>query len=286
MLEDEFGIQIFVCSGKYLIQVMFVGQEIICIVCEVFFKVDVIKLVVGEYIWLDKGLFYIVIIYIQVCYVLLGVIKGFIECYLCVLLYMYQGLLMQIVEVVLKGNVDFVIVMEVLYLYDDLVMLLCYYWNCLIVVMLDYLLVVMFFVMIEVLVQYLLVMYIFGFIGCFELDIVFNCVGLMLWIVFIVIDVDVIKMYVRLGLGVGVIVSMVVDLFVDFDLVWIDVYDIFSYSIIKIGFCCSIFLCSYMYDFIQCFVLYLMCDVVDMVVVLCFNEEIEVMFQDIKLFEK
>lgn len=101
-----------------------------------------------------------------------------------------------------------------------------------------------------------------------------------------VMDVDVIKIYVWLGLGVGVIVSMVVDLVVDFDFVCVDVYDIFSYSIIKIGFCCSIFLCSYMYDFIQCFVLYLMCDVVDVVVVLCFNEEIEVMFKDIKLLEK
>lgn len=92
--------------------------------------------------------------------------------------------------------------------------------------------------------------YIFGFIGCLELDIVFNCVGLMLCIVFMVMDVDVIKIYVWLGLGVGVIVSMVVDLVVDFDFVCVDVYDIFSYSIIKIGFCCSIFLCSYMYDFI------------------------------------
>lgn len=242
MLEDELGIQIFVCSGKYLIQVMLVGQEIICIVCEVLLKVDVIKFVVGEYIWFDKGFFYVVIIYIQVCYVLLGVIKGFIECYLWVLLYMYQGLLIQIVEVVLKGNVDFVIVIEVLYLYDDLVMLLCYYWNWLIVVIFEYFLVIKGLVFIEELVQYLLVIYIFGFIGCFELDIVFNCVGLMLCIVFIVIDVDVIKIYVCLGLGVGVIVSMVVDLVFDLDLVKLDVNGIFSYSIIKIGFCCSIFL--------------------------------------------
>lgn len=92
--------------------------------------------------------------------------------------------------------------------------------------------------------------YIFGFIGRLELDIVFNRVGLTSRIVFTVTDVDVIKIYVRLGLGVGVIVSMAVDSVVDFDFVRVDVYDIFSYSIIKIGFRRSIFLRSYMYDFI------------------------------------
>lgn len=79
---------------------------------------------------------------------------------------------------------------------------------------------------------------------------------------------------------------MAVDSVVDFDFVRVDVYDIFSYSIIKIGFRRSIFLRSYMYDFIQRFVSYLTRDVVDAVVVLRFNEEIEVMFKDIKLSEK
>lgn len=64
---------------------------------------------------------------------------------------------------------------------------------------------------IEDLVVYLLVIYVFGFIGCLEFDSVFNWVGMIFKVVFIVIDVDVIKMYVCMGIGVGVIVSMVVD---------------------------------------------------------------------------
>lgn len=51
----------------------------------------------------------------------------------------------------------------------------------------------------------------FGFIGWFELDKVFNVYGFELYIVFIVMDVDVIKIYVCLGFGVGVVVLMVID---------------------------------------------------------------------------
>lgn len=159
-------------------------------------------------------------------------------------------MLTQIADAVFKGNADFAIATEALHLYEDLVMLLCYYWNWAIVVTLDYLLAGKKAITIEELAQYLLVTYTFGFTGRLELDTAFNCAGLTLRIVFTATDADVIKTYVWLGLGVGVIASMAVDLVADFDFVRVDAYDIFSYSTTKIGFCCSTFLRSYMYDFI------------------------------------
>lgn len=89
---------------------------------------------------------------------------------------------------------------------------------------------------IEELAQYPLVTYTFGFTGRSELDTAFNRAGLTPRIVFTATDADVIKTYVRLGLGVGVIASMAVDPVADPDLVRVDAHDIFSHSTTKIGF--------------------------------------------------
>lgn len=286
MLEDELGIQIFSRSGKHLTQVTPAGQEIIRIAREVLSKVDAIKSVAGEHTWPDKGSLYIATTHTQARYALPGVIKGFIERYPRVSLHMHQGSPTQIAEAVSKGNADFAIATEALHLYDDLVMLPCYHWNRSIVVTPDHPLAAKSSVTIEALAQYPLVTYTFGFTGRSELDTAFNRAGLTPQIVFTATDADVIKTYVRLGLGVGVIASMAVDPLADPDLVRVDAHDIFSHSTTKIGFRRSTFLRSYMYDFIQRFAPHLTRDVVDTAVALRSNEEIETMFQDIKLPEK
>ena len=267
MLEDELGIQIFARSGKHLTQVTPAGQEIIRIAREVLSKVDAIKSVAGEHTWPDKGSLYVATTHTQARYALPGVIKGFIERYPRVSLHMHQGSPTQIAEAVSKGNADFAIATEALHLYDDLVMLPCYHWNRSIVVTPDH----------------PLVTYTFGFTGRSELDTAFSRAGLTPRIVFTATDADVIKTYVRLGLGVGVIASMAVDPIADPDLVRLDAHEIFSHSTTKIGFRRSTFLRSYMYDFIQRFAPHLTRDVVDTAVSLRSNEDIEEMFKDIKL---
>ena len=213
-------------------------------------------------------------------------IKGFIERYPRVSLHMHQGSPTQIAEAVSKGNADFAIATEALHLYDDLVMLPCYHWNRSIVVTPEHPLASRGSVTIEELAQYPLVTYTFGFTGRSELDTAFNRAGLTPRIVFTATDADVIKTYVRLGLGVGVIASMAVDPVSDPDLVKLDANGIFSHSTTKIGFRRSTFLRSYMYDFIQRFAPHLTRDVVDTAVALRSNEDIEAMFKDIKLPEK
>ena len=158
-----------------------------------------------------------------------------------------------------------------------------YPWNRSIVVTPDHPLAGKDEVTIEELAQYPLVTYTFGFTGRSELDTAFNRAGLTPRIVFTATDADVIKTYVRLGLGVGVIASMAVDPVSDPDLVRLDAHDIFSHSTTKIGFRRSTFLRSYMYDFIQRFAPHLTRDVVDTAVALRSNEDIEEMFKDIKL---
>lgn len=235
MLEDELGIQIFARSGKHLTQVTPAGQEIIRIAREVLSKVDAIKSVAGEHTWPDKGSLYIATTHTQARYALPGVIKGFIERYPRVSLHMHRIANADCGSGI-ERNADFAIATEALHLYDDLVMLPCYHWNRSIVVTPDHPLAAMSSITIEALAQYPLVTYTFGFTGRSELDTAFNRAGLTPRIVFTATDADVIKTYVRLGLGVGVIASMAVDPLADPDLVRIDAHDIFSHSTTKIGF--------------------------------------------------
>lgn len=283
MLEDELGIQIFARSGKHLTQVTPAGLEVVRIAREVLSKVDAIKAVAGEHTYPDKGSLYVATTHTQARYALPDVIKGFIDRYPRVSLHMHQGSPTQIAEAVAKGTADFAIATEALHLYDDLIMLPCYHWNRAVVVKPDHPLATKKDITIEELAAYPIVTYTFGFTGRSELDTAFNRAGLTPRIVFTATDADVIKTYVRLGLGVGVIANMAVDARTETDLVTINANSIFSYSTTKIGFRRSTFLRSYMYDFIQRFAPHLTRDVVDSAIALRSNEEIEAMFKDITL---
>ncbi|KLU14659.1 MULTISPECIES: HTH-type transcriptional regulator CysB [Xenorhabdus] len=283
MLEDELGIQIFARSGKHLTHVTPAGEEIVRISREVLSKIDAIRSVASEHTYPDRGSLYIATTHTQARYALPPVIKGFIERYPNVSLHMHQGSPTQIAEEVCKGNSDFAIATEALHLYSDLIMLPCYHWNRSIVVTKDHPLASRQNVTIEELAEYPVVTYTFGFTGRSELDVAFDRVGLKPKIVFTATDADVIKTYVRLGLGVGVIASMAVEPVKDSDLVRIDMREQFGYSTTKIGFRRSSFLRSYMYDFIWRFAPHLTRDVVDKAIALRSNEEIEEMFKDIEL---
>ncbi|KMW74546.1 CysB family transcriptional regulator [Photorhabdus luminescens subsp. luminescens] len=283
MLEDELGIQIFSRSGKHLTHVTPAGEEVVRISREVLSKIDAIRSVASEHTYPNRGSLYIATTHTQARYALPPVIKGFIERYPQVSLHMHQGSPTQIAEAVSKGSADFAIATEALHLYEDLIMLPCYHWNRTLVVTSDHPLAGKESVSIEELAEYQLVTYTFGFTGRSELDVAFDKVGLKPKIVFTATDADVIKTYVRLGLGVGVIANMAVDPVQDKDLVCIDMRDKFGYSTTKIGFRRSSFLRSYMYDFMWRFAPHLTRDVIDQAVALRSNEDIEAMFKDIKL---
>lgn len=283
MLEDELGIQIFGRSGKHLTHVTPAGEEVIRISRDVLSKIDAIRSVAGEHTYPDRGSLYIATTHTQARYALPPVIKTFIERYPQVSLHMHQGSPTQIAEDVCKGNSDFAIATEGLHLYSDLIMLPCYHWNRCVVVPKDHPLANKKDLTIRDIAEYQIVTYTHGFTGRSELDIAFEQEQLTPKIIFTATDADVIKTYVRLGLGIGIIASMAVDPVQDSDLVTIDMRDKFSYSTTKIGFRRSSFLRSYMYDFMWRFAPHLTRDVVDKAVALRNNEDIEQMFKDIQL---
>ncbi len=219
----------------------------------------------------------------QARYALPDVIKGFTTRYPKVSLHMHQGTPSQMSEAIAKGTANFAIATEALHLYQDAIMLPCYHWNRSIVVPKDHPLAKKANISIHDLAAYPLVTYVFGFTGRSELDTAFNREGLTPRVVFTATDADVIKTYVKMGIGVGVIASMAVDEKQDTDLVAIDASHLFGASTTSIGFRRGTFLRSYMFDFMERFAPHLTRPVVEQAISLKSNVEIEEMFKDIDL---
>ena len=283
LLEDELGVQIFERTGKHLSQVTPAGKDIIRISSEILGKVESIKAVASQHTHPDQGSLNISTTHTQARYALPEVITGFIERYPKVSLHMHQGTPIQISESVAKGASDFAIATEAMHLYQDLIMLPCYHWNRCILVPKDHPLASISQPSIADLAEYSLVTYVSGCTGRSELDTAFNKAGFEPKVVFTATDADVIKTYVRLGIGIGVLASMAIDTEHDSDLVAIDASHLFSSSTTKIGFRKGTFLRSYMYDFMERFAPHLTRDRVDKAIALKTAEERDALFDDVVL---
>lgn len=251
LLEDELGVEIFTRSGKHLTRVTPAGEVILKKAGEILRKVESIKQVAQEYSNERKGNLSIATTHTQARYALPPAIKNFIQNYPDVALHMHQGTPMQIAEMAADGTVDFAIATEALELFSDLVMMPCYRWNRCIVVPKDHPLCQVSKLTLEEVAKHPIVTYVFGFTGRSKLDEAFINQGLAPRVVFTAADADVIKAYVRLGLGIGIIASMAYDQQLDSDLVALDASHLFKSSTTKIGFRRGTFLRGFMYEFIE-----------------------------------
>ncbi|MBP6450928.1 MAG: HTH-type transcriptional regulator CysB, partial [Aeromonas sp.] len=172
---------------------------------------------------------------------------------------------------------------EALHLYEDLIMLPCYHWNRSVIVPKGHPLTQVGKLSIADIARFPLVTYVFGFTGRSELDLAFNRAGFEPNIVFTATDADVIKTYVRLGVGIGVMATMALDQQVDTDLVALDASHLFAHSTTKIGFRKGSFLRTYMYDFMTRFAPHLTRDVVERAIALRSSDDVDAMFADIEL---
>ena len=250
LLEDELGVEIFARSGKHLTHVTPAGEVILGLAEEILRKVDSIKRVAQEFSNERSGTLAIATTHTQARYVLPRVIKNFIRTYPDVSLQMQQGTPTQIAEMAAEGTVDFAIATEALQLFNNLNIMPCYRWNRCIVVPKDHPLAQMEELTLEAVAEYPIVTYTFGFTGRSKLDDAFASRGLIPKVVFTAVDSDVIKTYVRLGLGIGIIAGLAYDEKIDGDLVKLDAKHLFASSVTSLAFRKGTFLRSYMYDFI------------------------------------
>lgn len=285
LLEDELGVEIFARSGKHLTRITPAGEAILQVAGEILRKVESIKQVAQEFSDETKGSLSIATTHTQARYALPPVIEGFMQKYPEVSLHMNQGTPMQISEMAANGTTDFAIATEAMELFSDLIMMPCYRWNRSILVPRNHPLAQNPRPSLEQVAAYPLVTYVFGFTGRSKLDEAFKTRGLTPRVAFTAADSDVIKTYVRLGIGIGIVASMAIDPEADSDLVAIDASHLFAASVTQIGFRKGTFLRGYMYDFIQAFAPHLTRDLVEKASHCHNRQELEALFADVHLPE-
>ncbi|CAM3808092.1 HTH-type transcriptional regulator CysB [Parendozoicomonas haliclonae] len=284
LLEDELGVEVFARSGKHLTRITPAGEKIIETAGEILRKVDSIKQVAQEFSNEKKGTLAIATTHTQARYALPGIIQEFITKFPDVALNMHQGTPGQIAEMAADGSVDFAIATEAMELFSDLIMMPCYKWNrCVLVPRNHPLAQKQSELTLQDVGQYPIVTYVFGFTGRSKLDDAFIKEGIAPKVVFTAADADVIKTYVRLGLGIGIVARMAYDPDQDRDLVAINANHLFEPSITHIGFRRGTFLRGYMYEFIERFAPHLTKELVDEAVSRHNKADIDEVFEHVEL---
>ena len=256
-LEEELGVEIFERNGKQLIQATPAGAELIEYASSILSDVTNIKNFALDYQDTSQGSLVLATTHTQARYVLPSIIKQFISVYPNIKLVIRQGTPRQIAKMAANREVDLAIATEAMELFDNLVMLPCYRWNRSIIVPQNHSLNNGRPINLRKIAEHPIVTYDFGFTGRSVLDNAFKKSGIEPNIALTAVDADVIKTYVRLGLGVGIIASLAYEHKIDSDLVAIEASHLFDYSITKIGFCKSVSLRRYTYDFIEMFAAHL-----------------------------
>ncbi len=251
LLEDELNLQIFERHGKRLTGVTEPGRNIVELAERVMRDMENIKRVGDEFSHEDVGTLTIATTHTQARYRLPAAVKAFMEKYPQVKLNIHQGNPTQVSEQVQSGEADIGIATEAISHYDKILCLPAYQWNRCVVVPQGHPLIKDVPLTLKKLTAYPLITYDFAFTGGSLVSQVFNQGGLEPNVVLTAIDADVIKTYVGLGLGVGLLANMAYDAERDANLVAIDAKHLFPDSTTFVGVRRDAYLRKFAYDFIQ-----------------------------------
>ncbi|GAB7128818.1 CysB family HTH-type transcriptional regulator [Silvimonas sp. JCM 19000] len=254
LLEDELGVQVFIRNGKRVVDVTAPGREILRISERILMQAQNLKRIGEEFVNVEGGSLTIATTHTQARYALPRTIKAFLSRYPKVRLSIKQGSPTQISEMVVEGAADLAIATEGIDHYHELAMLPCYDWNRSIVVPADHPLTALdHAIRLEDVAAYPLITYDFAFTGRSLINRAFEQRGLTPNVVLTAIDSDVIKTYVGLGLGVGILATMAFEPERDHGLVAIDASHLFEPSTTRIGVRRDAYLRGYAFDFIELF---------------------------------
>jgi len=251
LIEEELGLQIFKRNGKRLTGLTVPGQQIVMLADKVMRDIENIKRVGEEFSDVETGTLTIATTHTQARYKLPAAVKAFMTNYPRVKLNIHQGNPSQVAEQVESGEADIGIATESISERESLLCLPCYHWNRCVVVPHEHPLLQGGPLTLEKLVNYPLITYDFAFTGGTLVSKTFSDAGLTPNVVLTAIDADVIKTYVTLGLGVGLLANMAYDADRDTHLAKIDVDHLFADSTTYLGVRKDAFLRGYMYGFIE-----------------------------------
>jgi len=279
LLEEELGIQLFTRKGKSLAAITPAGHEVIARARRILREVDNIRSLASDMSEEQSGTLSIATTHTQARYVLPDVIQEFRRRYPQVNLELHQGTSEQIAELVSSNRVDFAIATGGEKLFPDLVLLPCYEWDRIVLVPKGHELAASKEPLtIETLSHFPLVTYVFSVTGESSFKNAFGNKGLEPDVVFTARDADIIKTYVRMGMGVGVVAAMAWECQDKNDLVAIDAAGLFPRVKTWIGFRRDTVLRSYMVDFASLFAPHLLPELTQRAASMESQEEVGALF--------
>jgi LysR family cys regulon transcriptional activator len=266
LLEDELGVIVFERSGKRLTAVTEPGRAVLEIAERILRDAENIRRVGEEYAGGDSGSLVIATTHTQARYALPGVVKSFVDRHPRVRLSLRQGHPTQIAEWALKGEADIAIATEALDQYPQLLMLPCYQWVHCVIAPDGHAILGEKPLSLTALARWPLITYDSAFAGRSRINKAFELAQLTPNVVLTAIDADVIKTYVSLGLGLGIIASMAFDATRDAGLQALPAEHLFGSNTTRIGLRRGNHIRRYEYDFIELFAPQLTRKAVDMAI--------------------
>lgn len=282
LLEEELGLLLFTRKGKSLGSVTAAGDQVINKARLIMQEVDNIRSLASDYYQEEEGSLSIATTHTQARYVLPKIIQEFRKRYPKVTLNLHQGTSEQIADMVAANEIDFAIATGSRDLFSDLLLVPSFHWDRKIIVPKGHELARLDGkASLKDLAKYPLVTYVFSFGGQSSLKQAFADEGLEPDVVFTARDSDIIKTYVRMGLGVGIVAGMAGD---DLkDLVAISAEGLFPRSTTWIGFRKEAVMRRYMLDFVQLFAPHITDSQIEQTRLARSQDDVDVLFEDAKL---
>ena len=284
LLEEELGLQLFTRKGKSLGEVTPAGHQVIDRARVIMQEAENIRRLASEYYKEEVGSLSIATTHTQARYVLPEIVNEFRQRFPKVTLNLHQGTSEQIADMVAGNEIDFAIATGSTELFPELLLVPSYRWDRSIVVPKSHALCQLDRkVTLQDLAEHPLVTYVFSFGGQSSLKRAFAAVGLEPDVVFTARDADVIKTYVRMGLGVGIVASMAADCSDREDLAILDAEDLFPRSTTWIGFRRNTVLRRYMIEFLHLFAPHITAAQLEEVRRVTSQDDMDALFRDSEL---
>jgi len=252
-LEEELGVEVFARHGKRLVAVTEPGKAVIAIAERILAETHNLRRAGEEYANDKLGTLTIAATHTQARYAMPQAVAAFKRRYPKVELVIHQGNPTQICEQLLAGEADLGVATEMIEHHPGLVSLPLYQWNRCVVVPPKHPLIKAGRLTLEKLAAYPIVTYDFAFANRSLVQKAFESRGLAPHVVLSAQDSDVIKTYVELGLGVGILARMAFDPKRDRELRAIDASHLFESSTTRLGIKRGAYLRRYAYEFIELF---------------------------------
>jgi LysR family cys regulon transcriptional activator len=253
MFEDELGLSLFKRQGKALVSLTQAGEEVLIRVKKVLKEVDNITAISKDLSKVTQGKLNIATTHTQARYVLPSILKSFHSRFPDIKVNIFQGSSGQNIKSIREGEADFTIASGNIADDKQLVKIDCFKWQRYVVVPKGHELAKKKDITLEDLSKQPLIVYVYNDQENSSLVKAFRKAGLDFQIVFTARDSDVIKTYVRSGLGIGIIASMSYEEDIDQDLVALETKEILPLCSTWIAFQPSLYLRQFMHEFISLF---------------------------------